>query len=152
MVLLTPRNLLILLEDLLIILFSIFRLSAVDSYLCAVWFVTARYNVSRITRTITISLQQTTESLCPHPYLGTHSQSPFPTIPSSQVSSKREDGGWKKKVGKCSIFQLAPRPVKYLGGRSGPAPVSTPSPPSSQTAPILPGFRSTLSRAFNVLG
>ena len=44
MVLLTPRNLLILLED-LIIIFSIFRLSVVASYLCAVWSVTARYNV-----------------------------------------------------------------------------------------------------------
>ena len=151
MVLLTPRHLLILLEDRLIIFPPIFRLSVVGSYLCAVWFVTARYNVLRITRPITISLRQTTESLSPPQYLDTLSPNLFLTIPSSQVNVLRE--ALEKTYVKLYLtVQLDPRPVKYPGGRSDPAPASTLSPPSSQPDLILPGSRSTLSRAFNVRG
>ena len=116
MVLLTPRNLLILLEVLLIILFSIFRLSVVGSYLCAVWFVTPRSNVSRITRPITISLRQTTESLSPPQYRDTLSPNLFPTIPSSQVDNNLSEALETQNVKLCLIVQRDPRPVKHPGG------------------------------------
>ena len=75
--------------------FLFFRLSAVGSYLCAVWFVTARSNVLRITRPIAITLRQTTESLSPPQYRDTLSLNLSLTIPSSQVSCK--EGGDETK-------------------------------------------------------